>query len=66
MYNPWFVQYNRKTLDTKDSKWENNNNYHDCQRPELFNSTEPRAEPRTEILVGSEVTVQHFLFLTIM
>lgn len=44
MYNPWFVQYNRKTLDTKkDGKWENNS-YHDCQRLGSFNSPEPRAE----------------------
>lgn len=46
MYNPWFVQYNGKTVGTKnkDSKQENNS-YWDCQRPELFNSPEPRAEP---------------------
>lgn len=43
MYSPWFVQYNRKTLDTKDGQWENNN-YHDCQRPGLLHSLEPGAE----------------------
>lgn len=44
MYNPWFVQYNRKTLRYKKTANGKNNNYHDCPRPGLFNSPEPRAE----------------------
>lgn len=63
MYNPWFVQYNRKTLDTKktaNGKIITSMIVKGQNRSTLQNSELNHSIPRKEIVVGNEeVTIQH-------
>lgn len=56
MYNPWFVQYNRKTFRYKKTANGKIITIHDCQRPGLFSTRQsPELKPnrtRKGILVG--------------